>query len=679
MTPLTSPNAQTILAEQDPQKLKAWAQIPELRKWVAQNVNTDASLLTELAEISGPENHHLIIQNPNISVALFKSLISRYLLEGFRNPSLALLQLEDPTLLADVELLILAIAKRSVASPEIVNYAVNSSTALQQAAVTNPNLTEENILSLREADNAELLQAVLLHVNSPLADDEQIESILGNYFRQPQSQCLSLRELAQKEIENSIDLRTAFSESFNPPFSEDSNHNSLRKTRDKKLDNASYQSAKEWVRLFSKLMSKEVQILIDNPDPNDDVIDSLHYPKHLNRADDVTLAMLASYPDAAPRFLGKLAARRGRGDSIVQAVARHAHVPAELLGKIARTEGLRPETYGEVSANPNIDEATLEYLLAHTADSSRVHHRIAENLKTPAQLLISLGESKDYRILNKVANHPNTPFALRFLLTKKLEAEDKYEVADSLFYFGTHNSCVSSDYLSQVIRKQEKILQAQNSSRNLTHHADRQLKTICQHPSLSPEDLVYFLTHAKSAYQNAALCNSAWPTKIAQLKPEILKDFPYSNLLKKIAKSGSLPPRWLKHLLSHPHPVIRRSALQNPLLSDAELAAWLDSPQYNPLGLQETLAIEQKFLNAWEILPAEARLQVLTAAQTPAHFLARLSHSSHWQERYAIAQNPTTLPKILENLSCDANQLVQAAAKSQLADHHQAAAQHREP
>ncbi len=125
--------------------------------------------------------------------------------------------------------------------------------------------------------------------------------------------------------------------------------------------------------------------------------------------------------------------------------------------------------------------------------------------------------------------------------------------------------------------------------------------------------------------------------------------------------------------------MIRRAALQNPLLSDAELAAWLDSPQYDPLGLQETLAIEQKFLNAWEILPEEARLQVLTAAQTPAHFLARLSHSSHWQERYAIAQNPTTLPKILENLSCDANQLVQAAAKSQLADHHQAAAQHREP
>jgi hypothetical protein len=70
---------------------------------------------------------------------------------------------------------------------------------------------------------------------------------------------------------------------------------------------------------------------------------------------------------------------------------------------------------------------------------------------------------------------------------------------------------------------------------------------------------------------------------------------------------------------------------------------------------------------AQESTPVLSRFLVLLNSQTPAKVLAKYYRSEFWLERYAIAQNSNTPIDTLKALALDANRIVRAAAKANLA------------
>jgi hypothetical protein len=79
------------------------------------------------------------------------------------------------------------------------------------------------------------------------------------------------------------------------------------------------------------------------------------------------------------------------------------------------------------------------------------------------------------------------------------------------------------------------------------------------------------------------------------------------------------------------------------------------------------MAEEQTSLDRWESsISAANRLTVLLNSETPVPILAKISLSTSWLERYAIAQNFNTPYPIIQRLTKDGNRIVRATAKNRL-------------
>ena len=123
----------------------------------------------------------------------------------------------------------------------------------------------------------------------------------------------------------------------------------------------------------------------------------------------------------------------------------------------------------------------------------------------------------------------------------------------------------------------------------------------------------------------------------------------------------------LKLTLLH-HGSLRDPRLPIPLFgADNTILKWEKSHRFNVQIQQLTINQKKQLLDKWKSsLTDSHRFIILKNSQTPAAILAKVSCSTSWLERYAIAQNPKTPFPIIKNLAEDGNRLVRAAAKARL-------------
>ena len=141
---------------------------------------------------------------------------------------------------------------------------------------------------------------------------------------------------------------------------------------------------------------------------------------------------LAQNPNTPLDILEQLGNKMDYDNRIRNAVAANPSTPLSLLKELYRYGGVSTALY--IARNPNVSEDLLRKISRLSAtphnksDYSSAMAAVADNPKTPIDVLDYLSNNEDAYVRAWVAKNPNTPMAT----LKKLLSDESYYVQDYL-------------------------------------------------------------------------------------------------------------------------------------------------------------------------------------------------------------------------------------------------------
>ena len=284
---------------------------------------------------------------------------------------------------------------------------------------------------------------------------------------------------------------------------------------------------------------------------------------------------------------------------------------------------------------------------------------IANSTYTPVTVLSELGKSENSLIKEIVAKNPNTPVLTLENLAKDNTKQDK--LRDKSLCSIKVNLSMNPNSSSTVLQQ---LIQYDNFSLTIR-------KAIAEHSNCSIEVLEKLLKEENIQVLHGVVNNLNKP--IFLLKRLIEQyDYKYNPVGKKALK---LLKAKKAYLLDSVHSHIKRSficiAEQNKM-SLQEQWTYTKNDNYKNLNDLQKDREQEKFIeidlpNYLQTDYLIVRLIILLNKKTAAKFLQQKSFSLYWLERYAIAQNVNTPVNVIHKLAIDANKIVRAAAKDNLA------------
>lgn len=313
-------------------------------------------------------------------------------------------------------------------------------------------------------------------------------------------------------------------------------------------------------------------------------------------------------------------------------------------------------------ANPTSTPVDFLEKLAHSRDW-RDRRQVASALNTPICLLERLADDADEFVRIGVFNNPKSPRDIIISLSEKFENLGGFNLANYGEEF-IRNPYVSASLLDKLLAKYDEMRQEYINYKAHKEPHTRHLGVIARHPNIAESSLKKLLTHEEASVRLAAATNPRIPKYILEVWGLSILSTMSPHILEVIASSLNAPNRLLEELVKHENNSVRIAAATNPCAGESVLEQWESTRFYTVGELEQLLACEQQMLQKWESSPTSSRLAVLLDSQAPSPILAKISRSSSWLERCAIAQNPNTPTAIRQRLTQDGNRVVRAAASS---------------
>ena len=318
-----------------------------------------------------------------------------------------------------------------------------------------------------------------------------------------------------------------------------------------------------------------------------------------------------------------------------------------------------------IAAHPRTPVSILEKLADNSRLSHYVHEAIVRNPNTPISLLEKLANHHSACVRVDVANNPNTP---KPVVMSLLEG---FERGEYVQYIVT-NPYLSVSFLEKLLQSTYRGLETA-WHKQLTDNYKYALSAIASHPNLAESSLrKLLLEHKERSIRLAAASNpntskyilSVWGLEILDTMKEGTVNL---QVLQVIAASLYTDDRVLQELVKHFKPSVYLAAATSPCAADSIVEHWESSRFYRIGEFEQSLTSEQQMLEEWEkSVPASSRLSVLLNSQAPVPILAKISRTSNWLERYAIASHSNTPITISQRLTQDGNRVVSAAARANL-------------
>ncbi|MDY7008649.1 MAG: hypothetical protein SWX82_33205 [Cyanobacteriota bacterium] len=433
------------------------------------------------------------------------------------------------------------------------------------------------------------------------------------------------------------------------------------------------------------------------------------------------LRLVASHPNTSSQTLDKLS--KNKNSEVRTEVAKHPNTSSQTLDKLCTDD--RSFVRTKVAENPNTSSQTLEKL--YEDSEYLVRAAVAENPNTPPQVLEKIARYEDpnekyrsysidklktyhkdrayYTVISPIAKRQDTPAtALEFLANspetniRKIVAKNPNTPSTALESLATTES-------------DTEVLTALNSNPNLTTGTLQRLSGNSNHDfliymirsrrELSPELWQKLAEDENAIVREAIASSSNTPINIL----EALALDTNRDVRRKIAANPNTPTTSLEILSQDSIYDVRIAVASNQntnvivleqLAQDkkVEVRRAVAQNRSTPAPLQESLedllglpyvrqpsttlsGVSRIYKPDTDDLPtllseyaqsdnAFVRFVSLMHPLTPVDGITEGCQSLFWQERYAVAENPSTPGEIREQLANDSNRIVRATAKANL-------------
>ena len=639
--------------------------IEETRKQ-AQDENTAPEILVNLAENKDYLTRQYIAENPNTPTEILLKLGTEFPREVLDNPIFDLLLLENPNLISDIPIKTLRslIKQDNVPESFVVECAERESDKETLLGITSNPVASRNIIEkLTKSKFPEVAEAAKLHINW---SGEMKEG---------------WQELAEEKIKI---IRPLYSGAA---------------TRIKHL-----QHEQPYLSILAKL-GWIPNFLIS------------HWNKHWNKWE--ILRDIANSVNTSPITLTEL--EKNNNPRIRRLIAINPNTPIETLENLVDDDEQGGAFGGEMQTvkmglleNPNAPPIVLDKLAEHQNYQAR--EAVAKHHNCSVHTLNKLAEDESIEVCYQVAINPNTT---SLILKKIFDRCEKIYIKKAI---ARHPNC-STGLLEKLLNEENKDIRyailnnystpsylieklALNESRK--YIIKEGVRQLLNRKHLSLISLYLYFNNIDICIKNKK--SESFQEKINRLhreyeQKERIKYWQRKEMLKKAnnpdlyqANSKQTSLKTLKQLLQHKNTQIRRAVANNPKISidiikqidsDSKI---LENAHYNS-QISETLLkyllVEKgkhcepalknylnnnfnKYLNwiAKGYTKCDyliVRLIILLNNYLTVEIFKSQSNSVYWLERYAIAQNSNTPVDIIHKLACDANKIVRAAAKDNLA------------
>ena len=596
---------------------------------LAEDESTAPEKLRELANLTDLIVRKHIVINSNIPPDVLIRLAAEFPKQVFDNPAIDLLLLETPNLFFGTSANALCgLLKREVPM-RMIEYATNSTDErLKLAILMNPCTSQETLKELAKNINYQLQEATELHINFT---SNNAANCYKEFVEAKIQQKIADSDKKYQEILGDVDNLIKLYDHAPRCIS-----GYMRWSIPRKKSNF-------------KITLSEVEKMINSKK---------------------SIINIASNHNISVEIINKLLERPDPFGDIGRRIGINPSTPIEILEELAKSNR-HAGVYESVARNPKTTTDILEILLDKNSMNGYVYPEIARHPKINEKIIAKiLNKSNDS--YGGVFNNPNTPIEIRkklleYFSNKQTVAINKYCPQEFI-----NNTYIPGELLEKCISKTiEQIKNIENPTYTRSKEFKKldlnRLETIAFHPNITSNGLKTLLNYEDRFVRSSAIANYKTPQYITEVWGMSFLKTLNQKELKSLASNFYATEELLKELVNHQDITVSRTAASNPCASDEILEEWETSPFYKEGVLEQIMAEEQRLLDRWESsISASNRLTVLLNFETPVSVLAKISRSSSWLERYAIAQNPNTPYPIIQRLAEDGNRIVRAAAKAKL-------------
>ena len=587
----------------------------EQARQLAKDETTSPEKLRELADSTDSITRQNVVMNPNVPPDVLIKLAGEFPRQVFDNPAIDLLLLETPNLFSGTSADVLCSLLKREVSNRMIEYSANATDErLKLAILMNPQTPSEIIKQLAKSKDTEISEAAKLHINFPVQNIE-----LNKY-----------REVVQARIQQEIDKS-------------DRDYWTILSNID------------QIIRLFENIpqcisyyMRWSISRIKNYPQITIEEVDKMIEEKK-------SIIDIARNPNISLEIIRKLLSRLYVKDkNIVKAIGTNPSTPVEILEELAKSER-HNGVHQAVASNPKTPNSVLEILIDKPPMMGYVYEELGRSKTISINLLERLVDKHRSAFIT-VFNNSRTPKELKTKLLNHFEITKILPITIHYPQEFIKNTDMPGNFLHRFISYKDEY-------KNITPFPD----VLAFHPNLLPNSLEQLLKSKNRGIRSSAVLNKNIPRYITEVWGMTFLEQFNQHELQTIADSYYITEELLKELVNHKDIRVSRTAASNPCALNEILEEWETSPSYKEGALEQIMAEEQRLLNRWKSsISAADRLKVLSNDQTTVSILTKVSRSTSWLERYAIAQNPNTPHLIIQKLTEDGNRIVRAAAKAHL-------------
>ena len=600
--------------------LAEWDLTRGILKPLAQNPNMPAALLDALAQYADSGVRAAVAHNRSTSVPLLEIMAKdadRYVRSSVaKNPSTPVALL--PALSKDEEGWVRSSVAQNPNTPVALLEALakDMDRSVRGSVAENPNTPVVLLAALGKDKYLRVLSSVAENPNTPVALLEALLAALAkdgdkydrsSVAKNPNTPVAVLETLAKDKDK---DVRRSVAENPNTPVAV--------------------------LKALTKVSSARDSVA-GNPNTPVALLNALAKDKKWTIRRSV-----AKKPNTPAALLEALA--KDEDSSVRSSVAENPSTPVALLEALAKDK----EWYvrSSVAKNPNTPVALLEPLAKDKDKDAYVRSSVAENSNTPVALLKALAKDKGWDVRLYVARNPNTSVAVLEALAKDESVYESRFVRCSVA--GNPSTPVAS--LAALAKDNDYDVRV----------------SVAENPN-SPAALLEAL--AKDEYYTVRIAVASNPntpeTAMMQLASDCMTDRRHSTypVRERLASNPAATPAVLEKMyadivgfarLLEDEPLRVPAIAEQRARSDENIRSALDTgnflftPNKDPNGAvlsRNPIAVLMALCSGAFVEPAR---------------IARISGSTDWLVRAAVARNPGTPPNLVKKLGADAHPLVRA-------------------
>ena len=635
---------------------------PEVDRAIATRVDCPPGVLATLSHSSDKATRAKVTANANTPAWDYVRLGQQFPKEFIANPLLDLLLLENPALLNEVPTALLVQISKKPECPAgfLIWASSHPDKKVQLSVAMNAKAPAEALERLRESAHPSVRESVSSAASGLAADPEMLfreavrerlaaltpeevqEAWAKRYIGVPQFRELSLiARLQVADAENHVmPLAGAVAANPNlPVLLSVQLLELLAQFGDPSVRASVAQNPNTPVAVLKALtkVSSARDSVAGNPNTPVALLNALAKDKKWTIRRSV-----AKKPNTPAALLEALA--KDEDSSVRSSVAENPSTPVALLEALAKDK----EWYvrSSVAKNPNTPVALLEPLAKDKDKDAYVRSSVAENSNTPVALLKALAKDKGWDVRLYVARNPNTSVAVLEALAKDESVYESRFVRCSVA--GNPSTPVAS--LAALAKDNDYDVRV----------------SVAENPN-SPAALLEAL--AKDEYYTVRIAVASNPntpeTAMMQLASDCMTDRRHSTypVRERLASNPAATPAVLEKMyadivgfarLLEDEPLRVPAIAEQRARSDENIRSALDTgnflftPNKDPNGAvlsRNPIAVLMALCSGAFVEPAR---------------IARISGSTDWLVRAAVARNPGTPPNLVKKLGADAHPLVRA-------------------